>query len=57
MTGTTVAAMSGEETSFIQWRERAKEDRKRTSGNTVKLVGIAAAAFVLIAVAAVLLLH
>lgn len=49
--------MSGEETSFIQWRERAKEDRKRTSGNTVKLVGGAAAALVLIAVVAVLLLH
>jgi hypothetical protein len=49
--------MSGEETSFIQWRERAKEERKRTSGNTVKLVGVAVAVLVLIAVVAVLLLH
>lgn len=49
--------MSGEETSFIQWRERAKEDRKRTGLNTAVLVGAAVVALVLIVVVALLLLH
>ena len=52
-----VAAMSGEETSFIQWRERAKEDRKRGGVNTAVLIGLAVVALILIVVVALLLLH
>lgn len=49
--------MSGEETSFIQWRERAKEQRKSGGVNTAVLIGVAVAALVLIVVVAILLLH
>jgi hypothetical protein len=54
---TTLAAMSGEETSFIQWRERNKEERKRSGSNGALLVGGAAVVLVLIVVAAFLLLR
>ncbi len=49
--------MSGEETSFIQWRERAKDERKRSGVHTAVLIGAAAVALVLIVVVAILLLH
>lgn len=53
----TGAAMSGDETSFIQWRERNKQERQRDGGSPVLLIGGAAAVLVVIAVVAVLLLH
>ncbi|HEX9338598.1 MAG TPA: hypothetical protein VF892_22055 [Pseudonocardiaceae bacterium] len=49
--------MSGDETSFIQWRERSKQEVQRSGGNTRMLVGVAAVVLVIIAVVAFLLLH
>lgn len=49
--------MNSEETSFIQWRERTRDERKHTGGKAPLLIGVAAAVLVVIVVAAILLLH
>jgi hypothetical protein len=49
--------MSGEETSFIQWRERSKGERKRSGGNAPLVIGVVVAVVVVVVVAAILLLH
>jgi uncharacterized membrane protein YidH (DUF202 family) len=46
--------MSADETSFVQWRERAKDERK-TSGNKIALI-IAIAAVVVVAVVVAIIL-
>ncbi len=47
--------MSGDETSFVQWRERAKDERKRSNGNLPIIIGIAAVVVVVAVVAIILL--
>jgi hypothetical protein len=43
--------MSGDETSFVQWRERAKDERKSTGNKTAVIIGIAVAVVVIVVVA------
>ena len=47
--------MSGDETSFVQWRERAKDERKTSGNKTALIVGIAAVVVVVVVVAIILL--
>jgi hypothetical protein len=49
------SAVSGDETSFVQWRERAKDERKRSSGNLPLIIGIAAVVVVIVVVGIILL--
>ena len=47
--------MSGDETSFVQWRERAKDERKSTGNRTALIVGVAAVVVIVVVVAIILL--
>jgi hypothetical protein len=47
--------MGSEETSFVQWREKAKDERKSTGNRTALIVGVAVVLVVVIAVAIILL--
>ncbi|HEY4020798.1 MAG TPA: hypothetical protein VGM75_19055 [Pseudonocardiaceae bacterium] len=47
--------MGSDETSFVQWRERAKDERKNTGNKTALIVGIAAVV-VIVAVVAIIML-
>lgn len=47
--------MSGDETSFVQWRERAKDERKSTGNKTALIVGVAVVVVIAIVVAIILL--
>ena len=47
--------MSGDETSFVQWRERAKDERKTTGNKTALIIGIAVAVVVIVAVVIIVL--
>jgi hypothetical protein len=47
--------MSGDETSFVQWRERAKDERKSTGNRTALIIGVAAVVVVVVVVAIILL--
>ncbi|HEY4452986.1 MAG TPA: hypothetical protein VGN81_01640 [Pseudonocardiaceae bacterium] len=47
--------MSADETSFVQWRERAKDERKSSGNKTALIIGIAAIVVVAIVLAIILL--
>ncbi|HJP77588.1 MAG TPA: hypothetical protein VJ914_25180 [Pseudonocardiaceae bacterium] len=47
--------MGSDETSFVQWRERAKDERKSTGSKTGLIIGVAVALVVIVAVAIILL--
>jgi hypothetical protein len=47
--------MGSDETSFVQWRERAKDERKSTGNKTGLIIGVAVALVVVVAVAIILL--
>lgn len=47
--------MGSEETSFVQWREKAKDERKSSGNKTALIVGVAVALVVVVAVAIILL--
>lgn len=47
--------MSAEETSFVQWRERAKDERKTSGNKTALIIGIAVVVVIAVVVAIILL--
>ena len=47
--------MGSDETSFVQWRERAKDERKTSGNRTALIVGIAVAVAIVVVVAIILL--
>jgi uncharacterized membrane protein YidH (DUF202 family) len=47
--------MSADETSFVQWRERAKDERKTSGNRTALIIGVAAVVVVVVVLAIILL--
>lgn len=46
-----------EETSFVQWKGQAKEERERTGANPTMIIGLSVAAVVVIGVVVALFLY